>query len=37
MIAAVAISNGLTLVTDNLRHYPMPELNIKQIEAGSRG
>lgn len=37
IIAAVAISNNLTLVTDNLRHYPMPELNIKQIEAGSRG
>jgi len=37
MIAAVAISNNLILVTDNLRHYPMPELNIKQIEAGSRG
>jgi len=37
MIAAVAISNNLTLVTCNLRHYPMPELNIKQIEAGSRG
>jgi len=37
IIAAVAISNNLTLVTDNLRHYPMPELNIKQIEARSRG
>jgi len=37
MIAAVAISNNLTLVTGNLRHYPMPELNFKQIEVGSRG
>jgi len=37
IIAAVAISNNLILVTDNLRHYPMPELNIKQIEAGSIG
>jgi len=37
IIAAVTISNNLILVTDNLRHYPMPELNIKQIEAGSRG
>jgi predicted nucleic acid-binding protein len=37
IIAAVAISNNLTLVTDNLRHYPMPELNTKQIEAESRG
>jgi len=35
IIAAVAISNNLILVTDNLRHYPMPEVNIKQIEAGS--
>jgi len=33
MIAAVVISNNLTLVTDNLRHYPMPELNTKQIVA----
>jgi len=33
-IAAVAISNNLILVTDNLKHYPMPELNTKQIEAG---
>jgi len=37
IIAAVTISNNLILITDNLRHYPMPELNIKQIEAGSRG
>jgi len=37
IIGAVAISNNLTLVTDNLRHYPMPELKIKQIEAESRG
>jgi len=37
IIAAVAISNNLTLVTDNLRHYPIPDINIKQIEAGSTG
>lgn len=37
IIAAVAISNNLTLITDNLRHYPIPDINIKQIEAGSRG
>jgi len=37
IIAAVAISNNLTLITDNLKHYPMPEINIKQIEIGSRG
>ncbi|MBN2187510.1 MAG: type II toxin-antitoxin system VapC family toxin [Dehalococcoidia bacterium] len=37
IIAAVTISNNLILVTDNLRHYPMSELNIQQIEAGNRG
>lgn len=37
IIAAVAISNNLTLITDNLRHYPIPDINIKQIEAGSTG
>lgn len=31
IIAAVAISNDLILVTDNTRHYPLPELNVKQI------
>ena len=25
-IAAVALANGLTLVTDNKKHFPMPEL-----------
>ncbi len=33
IIAAVVISNNLILVTGNLRHYPMPELKIKQIVA----
>jgi predicted nucleic acid-binding protein len=28
LIAAVAIEHGLALATDNLRHYPMPELRI---------
>jgi predicted nucleic acid-binding protein len=37
VVAAVAISNGLTLVTDNPKHYPMPELDVKQIEAENRG
>ena len=37
IVGAIAISNNLMLVTDNLRHYPMPELNIKQIKAGSGG
>jgi predicted nucleic acid-binding protein len=31
IIAAVAISNNLVFVTDNLKHYPMPELDIKQL------
>jgi len=26
-IAAVAIHNGLTLITDNVKHYPMKELS----------
>ena len=26
--AAVAIANGATLVTNNLRHFPMPELRL---------
>ncbi len=28
LIAATAITEGHTLVTDNLKHFPMPELNI---------
>ena len=35
IIAAVAISDNLMLVTGNPRHYPMPEISLKQIEAGS--
>jgi predicted nucleic acid-binding protein len=27
-IAAIAISHGLILITDNRKHFPMPELNI---------
>ncbi|MFW6118630.1 MAG: type II toxin-antitoxin system VapC family toxin [Chloroflexota bacterium] len=37
IIAAIAISNSLTLVTDNLKHYPMPELNTNQIEVRGKG
>ena len=33
MIAAVAISQGHTLVTDNVKHFPMPELNIAPVPA----
>lgn len=36
IIATVAISSKLMLVTDNLKHYPMPEFNTKQIEAENR-
>jgi predicted nucleic acid-binding protein len=31
IIAATAIRYGLTLVTKNLKHYPFPELEIKEI------
>jgi tRNA(fMet)-specific endonuclease VapC len=27
-IAAVAVANGLALLTDNRKHFPMPELNL---------
>lgn len=30
-VAAVAIANGLTLVTDNKRHFPMSELQLLPI------
>jgi predicted nucleic acid-binding protein len=30
-ITAVALAHGLTLVTDNRRHFPMPELPILQL------
>jgi predicted nucleic acid-binding protein len=37
MIAAVAISDGHTLVTDNVKHFPMPELTLmKAPEASER-
>lgn len=28
LIAAVAVENSLTLVTKNVRHFPMPELSV---------
>lgn len=28
LIAATAIVNGLVLLTDNRKHFPMPELNL---------
>jgi len=31
IIAAVAISNNLILLTDNPKHYPMPEVNLRQV------
>ena len=33
MIAAVAISGGHTLVTDNVKHFPMPELIVLSAPA----
>ena len=30
-IAAVAIGNKLALVTDNRKHFPMPELQLVQL------
>ncbi len=30
-IAAVALANSLTLVTDNRKHFPMPELQLLQL------
>ena len=32
-IAAVAVSNGLGLLTDNRKHFPMPELNLSPLSA----
>ena len=31
IIAATAITYGLTLITKNIKHYPFPELEIKEI------
>ena len=28
LIAAIAIANGATLITNNLRHFPMPEIRL---------
>ena len=32
-IAAVAIHHGLVLLTDNRRHFPMPELSMRPLPA----
>ncbi len=32
IIAATAINHGLTLVTTNAKHFPMPELTIVQAD-----
>ena len=34
-IAAVALRNGLSLLTDNRKHFPMPELNLFPLPASS--
>lgn len=33
LIAATAITEGHTLVTDNVKHFPMPELNVLRAPA----
>jgi predicted nucleic acid-binding protein len=33
LIAAVALENGLTLATDNRKHFPMPELKLLPLPA----
>jgi len=33
MIAAVALLNGLPLITGNAKHYPMPELRLQTLAA----
>ena len=30
-VAAVAVANGLTLLTDNRKHFPMPELQLIRL------
>jgi len=32
-VAAVALSNGLTLLTDNRKHFPMRELELMALPA----
>ncbi len=35
MIAATALEYGLTLITDNRRHFPMPELSVYSLPAAT--
>lgn len=37
IIATVALSNNLILVTDNAKHYPMPEINLQLIRTKGSG
>jgi predicted nucleic acid-binding protein len=34
LIAAIAHAHGATLITGNIRHYPMPELNLRPLPRG---
>ena len=34
IISATALQYGLTLITDNLKHFPMPELSIHEVPRG---
>lgn len=36
-IAAVAMANNLTLLTDNRRHYPTPELKVEVLDTAGKG
>jgi len=33
-VAAVCLTEGITLVTDNRRHFPMPELKLYSLPEG---
>jgi predicted nucleic acid-binding protein len=34
--AAVVLANGFTLVTDNRKHFPMPEMQLLSVAEHSR-
>ena len=35
LIAATALEHGLTLITDNRKHFPAPELSLHPIDGGA--
>ena len=36
LIAATALHYGLTLITDNVKHFPMPELSVHGVPGGQQ-